>query len=131
MIASRASDLHLKAGTSPIVRVDGVLYTLDDVAPTAQELRDVCNQLLNDEQRLYFSTHNEIDFAFGGVGPDPLREHHCSAAPPAPCAPPRAVEVPSIEELVLAGVVRDLAFSPRGLIPRHRSTGSGNPRPRL
>jgi len=51
MIASRASDLHLKAGTAPIVRVDGVLYTLDDPAPSAQELRDVCNQLLNDEQR--------------------------------------------------------------------------------
>ena len=61
MIASRASDLHLKAGTAPIVRVDGVLYTLDDPAPSAQELRDVCNQLLNDEQRLYFSTHNEIE----------------------------------------------------------------------
>src|SRR5439155_685406 len=64
MIAARASDLHLKAGTSPVVRVDGVLYTLDDPAPSAQDLRDVSDQLLNDEQRLYFSTHNEIDFAF-------------------------------------------------------------------
>ena len=30
MIAARASDLHLKAGTPPVVRVDGVLYTLDE-----------------------------------------------------------------------------------------------------
>ena len=54
MIAARASDLHLKAGTPPVVRVDGVLYTLDDPPPSAQQLREVTNQLLNEEQRLYF-----------------------------------------------------------------------------
>ena len=68
MIASRASDLHLKAGTAPIVRVDGVLYALEDRAPTAQELREVCDQLLSEEQRQYFATHHEIDFAFGVSG---------------------------------------------------------------
>ena len=41
MIAARASDLHLKAGTPPVVRVDGVLYTLDEPAPTSQDLREV------------------------------------------------------------------------------------------
>ena len=68
MIAAHASDLHLKAGTAPVVRVDGVLYTLDEPAPSAPELRDAVDQLLNDEQRLYFSTHSEIDFAFGVSG---------------------------------------------------------------
>src|SRR4030067_1910624 len=75
MIESRGSDLHLKAGTPPVVRVDGVLYTLDEPAPSAQELREVTNQLLNDEQRLYFSTHNEIDFAFGVSGLARFRAH--------------------------------------------------------
>jgi twitching motility protein PilT len=68
MIGSRGSDLHLKAGTPPVVRVDGVLYTLDEPAPSAQQLREVCQQLLNEEQRQYFSTHQEIDFAFGVSG---------------------------------------------------------------
>ena len=80
MIAARGSDLHLKAGTPPVVRVDGVLYTLDEPAPNTQELREVCDQLLNDEQRLYFSTHSEIDFAFGVAGPRPLPRQHLHAA---------------------------------------------------
>ena len=126
MIASRASDLHLKAGTSPIVRVDGVLYTLDDPAPTAQQLRDVCNQLLNDEQRLYFSTHNEIDFAFGVSGLARFRANiFMQRSTPALALRHVPVEVPSIEELVLPSVVRELAFSPRGLILVTGRTGSG------
>ncbi len=126
MIASRASDLHLKAGTSPIVRVDGVLYTLDEPAPTAQQLRDVCNQLLNDEQRLYFSTHNEIDFAFGVSGLARFRANiFMQRSTPALALRHVPVEVPSIEELVLPAVVRELAFSPRGLILVTGRTGSG------
>jgi twitching motility protein PilT len=126
MIASRASDLHLKAGTAPIVRVDGVLYTLDDPAPSAQELRDVCNQLLNDEQRLYFSTHNEIDFAFGVSGLARFRANiFMQRSTPALALRHVPVEVPSIEELMLPAVVRELAFSPRGLILVTGRTGSG------
>src|SRR5437879_10211235 len=68
MIAARASDLHLKTGSAPVVRVDGVLYTLDEPPPNAAELREVVNQLLNEDQRQYFTTHSEIDFAFGVAG---------------------------------------------------------------
>jgi twitching motility protein PilT len=126
MIASRASDLHLKAGTPPVVRVDGVLYTLDDPPPTAQELREVCNQLLNDEQRLYFSTHNEIDFAFGVSGLARFRANiFLQRSTPAVALRHVPVEVPSIEELLLPPVVRELAFSPRGLILVTGRTGSG------
>ena len=126
MIASRASDLHLKAGTAPIVRVDGVLYTLDDPPPPAQELRDVCNQLLNDEQRLYFSTHNEIDFAFGVSGLARFRANiFMQRSTPALALRHVPVEVPTIEELMLPAVVRELAFSPRGLLRVTGRTGSG------
>ena len=126
MIAARASDLHLKAGTAPVVRVDGILYTLDDPAPTAQELRDVATQLLNDEQRLYFSTHNEIDFAFGVAGLARFRANiFMQRGTPALAMRHVPVEVPSIEDLALPPTVRELAFSPRGLILVTGRTGSG------
>ena len=127
MIASRASDLHLKAGTPPIVRVDGVLYTLDDPAPTAQQLRDVCNQLLNDEQRLYFSTSQRDRLRVRRLRPRALPRQHLHAAQHAGawrCATFRS-QVPSIEELMLPAVVRELAFSPRGLILVTGRTGAG------
>ncbi len=126
MIAARASDLHLKAGTPPVVRVDGILYTLEDAPPSAQDLRDVVAQLLNDEQRLYFSTHNEIDFAFGVSGLARFRANiFMQRGTPALALRHVPVEVPAIEDLMLPPAVRELAFSPRGLILVTGRTGSG------
>ena len=126
MIAARGSDLHLKVGSPPVVRVDGVLYTLDEPAPSAEELQDVVDQLLNDEQRLYFSTHNEIDFAFGVSGLARFRANiFLQRGTPALALRHVPVEVPAIEDLLLPGVVRELAFSQRGLILVTGRTGSG------
>jgi twitching motility protein PilT len=126
MIAARASDLHLKAGTPPVVRVDGVLYTLDEPPPSAQELREVANQLLNEEQRVYFSTHSEIDFAFGVSGLARFRANVFMQRGTAALALRHVpVEVPTLDDLGLPPVVRDLAFSPRGLILVTGRTGSG------
>ncbi len=126
MIAARASDLHLKAGTPPVVRVDGVLYTLDEPAPSAQELRDVSNQLLNEEQRVFFSSHSEIDFAFGVAGLARFRANvFMQRGTPALALRHVPVEVPTLDDLGLPPAVRDLAFSPRGLILVTGRTGSG------
>jgi twitching motility protein PilT len=126
MIAANASDLHLKAGTAPVVRVDGVLYTLDEPSPSAQELREVVEQLLNEDQRLYFSTHNEIDFAFGVSGLARFRANiFMQRGTPALALRHVPVEVPSLEDLTLPAVVRELAFSPRGLLLVTGRTGSG------
>jgi twitching motility protein PilT len=126
MIASRGSDLHLKAGTPPVVRVDGVLYTLDEPAPSAQQLREVCQQLLNEEQRQYFSTHQEIDFAFGVSGLARFRANcFMQRGTPALALRHVPVEVPTIDDLHMPSMVRELAFSPRGLILVTGRTGSG------
>ena len=126
MIAAHASDLHLKTGSAPVVRVDGVIYSLDDPAPGTQEIRDAVDQLLNDEQRLYFSTHNEIDFAFGVSGLARFRANiFMQRGTPAMALRHVPVEVPSIEDLNLPAAVRELAFSPRGLILVTGRTGSG------
>jgi twitching motility protein PilT len=126
MIGMRASDLHLKAGTAPIVRVDGVLYTLEDKAPSAQELREVCDQLLSEEQRGYFGTHHEIDFAFGVSGLARFRANiFMQRGTPAVALRHVPVQVPTIEELMLPPVVRDLAFSSRGLVLITGRTGAG------
>lgn len=126
MIAARGSDLHLKAGTPPVVRVDGVLYTLDEPAPSSQELREVTQQLLNEEQRLFFSSHHEIDFAFGVSGLARFRANvFMQRGTPALALRHVPVEVPTLDDLGLPPVVRELAFSPRGLILVTGRTGSG------
>jgi len=126
MIAARASDLHLKAGTPPVVRVDGVLYTLDEPPPSAQQLREVGQQLLNEEQRQHFATHNEIDFAFGVSGLARFRANiFMQRGTPALALRHVPVEVPTIDDLHMPPMVKELAFSPRGLILVTGRTGSG------
>src|SRR6185436_16929887 len=126
MIGAHASDLHLKAGTPPVVRVDGVLYTLDEPPPSSTELREVTQQLLNEEQRLYFSTHSEIDFAFGVSGLARFRANIFMQRGTVALALRHVpVEVPTIEDLKLPPAVRELAFSPRGLVLVTGRTGSG------
>ncbi len=126
MIAARASDLHIKIGTPPVVRVDGVLYTLDEPPPNSDDLKSVVAQLLNDEQRLYFSTHNEIDFAFGVAGLARFRANvFMQRGSPALALRHVPVDVPTIEDLQLPVLVRELAFAPRGLILVTGRTGSG------
>ncbi len=126
MIAARASDLHLKAGTPPVVRVDGVLYTLDEPPPSAQQLREVTHQLLNEEQRAHFASHNEIDFAFGVSGLARFRANvFMQRGTPALALRHVPVEVPSLEDLHLPPIVRELSFSPRGLVLVTGRTGSG------
>ncbi|MEY4069945.1 MAG: hypothetical protein RL721_559 [Candidatus Eisenbacteria bacterium] len=126
MIAARASDLHLKAGTAPVVRVDGVLYTLDEPAPDSQTLRDVCQQMLNEEQRAHFATHREIDFAFGVSGLARFRANiFMQRGTPAVALRHVPVEVPTLDDLGLPAVLKDLAFSQRGLILVTGRTGSG------
>jgi twitching motility protein PilT len=126
MIAARASDLHLKVGTAPVVRVDGVLYTLDEAAPGSQDLRDAIQGMLNEEQRAVFAQQHEIDFAFGVSGLARFRANiFMQRGTPALALRHVPVEVPSLEDLGLPQVVRDLAFSPRGLILVTGRTGSG------
>ncbi|HET9326532.1 MAG TPA: type IV pilus twitching motility protein PilT [Candidatus Eisenbacteria bacterium] len=126
MIAARASDLHIKIGTPPVVRVDGVLYTLDETPPNADDLRSVVSQLLNEEQRLFFSTHHEIDFAFGVAGLARFRANvFMQRGSPALALRHVPVDVPTIEDLGLPALVRELAFAPRGLILVTGRTGSG------
>jgi twitching motility protein PilT len=126
MIAARASDLHLKAGTPPVVRVDGVLYTLDEPAPNADDLNKVCEELMSADQLAHFRQHHEIDFAFGVAGLARFRANiFMQRGTPALALRHVPVEVPTLEDLGLPPIIRELAFEPRGLILVTGRTGSG------
>lgn len=126
MIAARASDLHLKAGTPPVVRVDGVLYTLDEPAPTSDDLHRSCQELLSPEQLAHFRQHHEIDFAFGVSGLARFRANiFMQRGTPAMALRHVPVEVPTLDDLGLPPIIRELAFEPRGLVLVTGRTGSG------
>ena len=64
MMTRNASDLHLKAGSPPVLRVDGELSLMDQPPLTPEDTKDVAASIMTDKQIRRFSEHNEIDFAY-------------------------------------------------------------------
>lgn len=65
-----ASDIHLKAGVTPVVRQHGVLRALSAKEPplSSEEIEAMARQVMNDKQWQYFTEHHEIDFGYGIAG---------------------------------------------------------------
>src|SRR5688500_4667183 len=70
MIQQNASDLHLKVGRPPTLRVQGDLSPLDMPAMRPEDLKTLAEQVMTPKQVKEFSEHKEADFAIGvpGIG---------------------------------------------------------------
>ena len=68
MIEAGASDLHIKPGIPPVIRVNGILQRTNFPAPTPKEMEEVARKVLTPLQREKFESTREVDFAFGVTG---------------------------------------------------------------
>jgi twitching motility protein PilT len=128
----KASDIHLKAGLPPIVRVYGSLYYLTseagEVIPrlTHFDLNNLCDQLMNERQKARYESGEEVDLAHEILGVGRFRINICQQR-----SFPRFVcrlipeQIKTFSELGLPPVVEDLALSGRGLVLVTGATGSG------
>ena len=62
-VQEKASDLHLRAGAPPRVRIDGQLYDISGYIPSEEDLRSFFYQILRKEQITRFEEILELDFA--------------------------------------------------------------------
>lgn len=70
-IKLKVSDLHLKAGKPPTVRMKGDLKPLDAPALTGEQIREGIFELLTEKQKAYYAENGAIDFAYDiGVAGD-------------------------------------------------------------
>ncbi len=67
-VASRASDVHLCAGTMPAARVDGDLVPLREYKCTPEDVQAVADEIMNEQQAKTLSEEGEVDFAFSIFG---------------------------------------------------------------
>ncbi|MBD3162251.1 MAG: PilT/PilU family type 4a pilus ATPase [Candidatus Eisenbacteria bacterium] len=127
MIERRASDLHLKVGTRPTLRVDGELVGLDDHPPvTTKDMERELDRILTAEQKEEFLRDREIDFAFGVQGFARFRSNfYYQRGTIAMAIRHVPLGVPAIEDLNLPPVVEQLALRPRGLVLVTGTVGSG------
>ncbi|MEW6201647.1 MAG: type IV pilus twitching motility protein PilT [bacterium] len=68
LVELKGSDLHLKVGSPPIVRVDGILRPLGRERFSAETLNQMIYGIMDDWQKKTFSTTHELDFAYGVPG---------------------------------------------------------------
>jgi twitching motility protein PilT len=127
MMGARASDLHVKVGSAPLVRVDGHLFALDGAGiPSSEDLDGWLTQLLTDRQKAEFESHREVDFSFGVPGMARFRANVFQQRGTLAMAFRHIpVEIPPFEALGLPASVRDQAFLPRGLVLVTGPTGVG------
>ncbi len=128
MVKKEASDLHLKVGSPPGLRIHGELIPIDGMPPlTPQSVRDYCEELLaTDGQRETYEKNLEIDFSYAVEGLSRFRVNlfHQRGA----CgAVLRKIpfDIPPLDSMGFPNVVRELCSKPRGLVLVTGPTGSG------
>ena len=127
MVQRGSSDLHLRVGEPPIVRVDGEMVRIPDTdVLQARELEALVKSIMPDRNRGEFDKSSDTDFAHDipGTGRfrcNVMREHKGCAAVfriiPA--------KVVSVEQLGISEEVQKLCYLTRGLVLVTGPTGSG------
>ncbi|MGZ6928706.1 MAG: type IV pilus twitching motility protein PilT [Acidimicrobiia bacterium] len=121
-----ASDLHLKAGRPPTVRIDGTLEQLPGDALSADETAAIAEELMPAWRLEHFSGHGESDFAHEADGIGRFRVNAYRQQGTVSLAIRYVVpSVPTLTELGLPPVVARLADEQDGLVLVTGSTGCG------
>jgi twitching motility protein PilT len=122
-----ASDLHLKAGSKPLVRVHGNLNYEEDLEELSHDtIRDLFVQITSEEQQEMFAKDLELDFSYDGNGLGRFRfsAYMQRGSISLACRPVQS-KIPTIEELGLPDVCKKLAMKEDGLILICGPTGCG------
>lgn len=126
-VTQNASDLHIKVGSPPILRIAGELTPLlSEKRITQEDAMKIAFTILSPGQREVFKKKNEIDVAYSVPG---LGRFRCNVflqrgtigivfriIP---------IRIPSFEELNLPEVLKKIATEERGLVLVTGTTGSG------
>ena len=126
MVEVGASDLHLKAGNVPFVRIDGELRPTTFPPLSAHETAQAAEALMSDHKRREFTQTNEADLGHTMAGVGRFRVNVFRQRGVVGLAIRRVrSEVPTVAELLLPPVIEELANAPRGLILMTGPTGTG------
>ncbi len=122
-----ASDLHLKVGSHPVIRIDGKLTALTEQKRLMQEdTIAMAFSIMSARQKQKFKDNYEIDMAYSVPG---LGRFRCSVFQQRGAVGlvlrVIPVRIMTIRELLLPVVLEKISDEPRGLILVTGTTGSG------
>src|SRR5574337_1880908 len=126
-VESKASDLHLKVGNHPYLRVDGVLSHIAEVPRvTPEEMLSMAFSMMTNRQKQKFKETAELDMAYGVAGLGRFRvnvfQQRGNVGMVLRVIP---TKIRTIEELELPAIIATVCEEQRGLILCTGTTGSG------
>jgi twitching motility protein PilT len=121
------SDLHIKAGSPPRMRLAGALRTMDDEPRfTPEETEVIAESMMPPAILEIFRERHEVDFAYGLAGTGRFRVNAYFQRGSVALAMRRVrANAATVDELGLPPVVTNLAEEMRGLVLVTGPTGSG------
>jgi len=126
MVERQASDLHLRAGTTPIYRVDGNLFSVDGTKTSVDLTKEMLYLMISKRQQKIFEVRNEVDFSFavpslGRFRGNAFRQRGSVAI----VLRQIPTKIPTFDDLHLPSVLKKFCQLSRGLILVCGPTGSG------
>ena len=126
LVEHGASDLHLTAGVPPTLRVHGKLLRLDYKPLSPDDVKTLAFSLIREDQRKKFELERELDFGYSQKGIGRFR-CNCAWQRESVYMVMRAIseKIPSMEDLILPPIMKEVIMLPRGLVLVTGPTGSG------
>jgi twitching motility protein PilT len=122
-----ASDVHLVLSCPPMLRIKGSLQALSGYGLlTAEDINQGFLQITTPEERDHFRTHLELDFAYTLPDVGRIRANAAQQRGAVSLALRLLpLKIPTIDEMQLPPILKELALKPRGLFMVTGPTGSG------
>ena len=125
-VKEKASDLHLTVGMPPILRIDGRLFVTKLGVLTKEQTKSLIYSILSNEQKEVFEKDLELDLSFALPRLDRFRMNvHMQRSCVEAAFRRIPAQIPSVDELDLPLVLKDLAMRPNGLVLVTGPTGVG------
>jgi twitching motility protein PilU len=126
MVSKKASDLFITVGFPPAIKLDGKMTPVSQQPLLPQHTAELVRSIMNDKQAAEFEATKECNFAISPSGIGRFRvnafvqQGHVGMVL-------RTINstIPTLEELGLPGVLKDVAMTKRGLVIMVGATGSG------
>ena len=126
LLSKKGSDLFITAGFPPAFRIDSKMTPVSNQALTPQHTSDLCRAIMNDKQAAEFESTKECNFAISpaGIGRFRVNAFVQQGSMGMVC---RVITtaIPTIEDLKVPSVLKDVAMTKRGLVMMVGGTGSG------
>ncbi|MDP5238103.1 PilT/PilU family type 4a pilus ATPase [Uliginosibacterium sp. 31-16] len=126
MVTKKGSDLFITAGFPPAIKIDGKIVPQSNQILSPQHTQDIARAVMNDKQAAEFESTKECNFAISPSGIGRFRMNaFVQQGRIGLIARTIAARIPTLDELGMPPILREIAMSKRGLVIFVGGTGTG------